>query len=48
MKVCYNKNVGLALDADLALLVVDADVSNAKLLKLVFDVRLRVSQTRMC
>ena len=27
MGVCYNRNVGLVLDADLALLVVDAGVS---------------------
>ena len=27
MGISYNKNVGLALDADLALLIVDTDVS---------------------
>jgi len=27
MGVCYNRNTGLAIDADLALLVVDAGVS---------------------
>ena len=27
MGVCYNRNVGLALDADLILLVVDAGIS---------------------
>jgi len=36
MGVSYNRNAGLALDADLALLVVDASISER-----------RVSQTRV-
>ena len=47
MGVCNNRNAGLTLDADLALLVVDADFSNTELLRLVFEVRRRVSQTRL-
>ena len=47
MRVYYNRNAGLALDADLALLVVDADVSKRELLTLAFEVRRRVSQTHV-
>jgi len=36
MGVCYNRNAGLALDADLALLIVDAGIS-----------KLGVAQTRV-
>jgi len=46
MGVCYNRNAGFELDADLALLVVDRASQNAELLRLTFEVRRRVSQTR--
>ena len=35
------------LDTDLALLVIDASVAEAELLRLAFEVRHRVSQTRV-
>jgi len=47
MGVYYNRNAGLALDADLALLVVDRVSQNMELLILVFEVRREVSQTRI-
>ena len=48
MGVSYNINTGLAMDVDLALFVVDADVSartarDAKLLRPVFKVRREVA-----
>ena len=46
MGVYYNRNVSLALDADHALLVVDAGVSKRGFLRLVFEVRCKVSQTQ--
>jgi len=45
MGLCCNKNVSLALDADLVLLVIDTQ--NAEFFRLTFEVRRRISQIRV-
>ena len=47
MGVSYNRSAGLALDADLVVLVIDVGVLEVELLRLTFAMRREVSQTRV-
>ena len=49
MGISYNRNAGLVVDADLALFVVDADVSvrTRNYLDLLLEVGCEITQTRV-